>query len=138
MAARKKPAAKKKGAPRKRAAKRAGPGWAKSPPALVDAFAAALPDDPRVERRSMFGYPAAFANGQLFTGLHQSDLMVRLGDTDRAALLALRGAKPFEPMPGRPMREYAVVPAAMHADRRALRGWMKKALGYASALPPKR
>jgi len=85
MAARKKPAAKKKGAPRKRAAKRAGPGWAKSPPALVDAFAAALPDDPRVERRSMFGYPAAFANGQLFTGLHQSDLMVRLGDTDRAA-----------------------------------------------------
>ena len=36
------------------------------------------------------------------------------------------------------MREYAVVPAAMQADRRALRGWMKKALAYASALPPKR
>lgn len=111
--------------------------WTKSPAALVEAFAAALPDDPRVERRQMFGYPAAFANGQLFAGLHQNDLMLRLGETERATLLALPGARPFAPMPGRVMREYAVVPAALHADRRALRGWMKKALAYACGLPPK-
>ena len=116
---------------------RALPRWSKSPPALVEAFAAALPDDPRVERRSMFGHPAAFANGQLFAGLHQDDLMVRLGETERAALLALPGAKPFAPMPGRVMREYAVVPAALHADRRALHAWLKKALAYACGLPPK-
>jgi len=117
--------------------KRSTPRWTKSPPALVEAFAAALPDDPRVERRAMFGYPAAFANGQLFTGLHQDDCMVRLGDTEREKLLALPGAKPFAPMPGRVMREYAVVPPALHADRRALRRWMEKALAYACSLPPK-
>jgi hypothetical protein len=138
MAAKKKAATRKKAAPRKPASKRTAPTWSKAPPALVETFAAALPDDPRVERRAMFGFPAAFANGQLFTGLHQADLMVRLGDDERAALLALPGAKRFEPMPGRPMREYAVVPASMHADRRALRGWMKKALAYVSSLPPKR
>lgn len=133
-------AASAKSSPKKRA-KRSGPAqatrWSKSPPALVEAFAAALPDDARVERRQMFGYPAAFANGHLFTGLHQDDLMLRLGATERAALLALPGAKPFAPMPGRVMREYAVVPAALHEDRRALRAWMRKALAYVCALPPK-
>jgi TfoX/Sxy family transcriptional regulator of competence genes len=119
------------------ATKRETPRWRKSSPELIERFDAALPDDPRVERRQMFGYPAAFANGQLFTGLHQEDLMVRLGDVERAKLLALPGAKPFEPMPGRTMREYAVVPPALHANRRALRAWMAKALGYVFSLPPR-
>jgi TfoX/Sxy family transcriptional regulator of competence genes len=127
----------KKSAARKTGARKRTARWTKSPPALVEIFAAALPDDPRVERRAMFGYPAAFANGHLFTGLHQDDLMLRLGESERAALLALPGAKPFAPMPGRVMREYAVVPAALHADRRALCAWMKKALAYACGLPPK-
>ena len=122
---------------RKAGSKRAAPRWTKAPPALIEAFAAALPDDPRVERRSMFGYPAAFVNGQMFSGLHQDDWMLRLGEAERAKLLALPGAKPFEPMPGRPMREYAVLPPALHTDRRAARRWLAKALAYASALPPK-
>ena len=112
--------------------------WTKSPPALIEAFAAALPDDPRVEPRAMFGYPAAFANGHLFTGLHQDDWMVRLGDAERAKLLALPGAKPFEPTPGRRMREYAVLPAAVAAERRAARRWVAKALAYVAGLPAKR
>lgn len=112
--------------------------WRKSPPVLVERFDAALPDDPRVARRSMFGYPAAFAdNGRLFAALHQDDLMVRLGEEERAQLLARPGAKPFEPMPGRRMREYVVVPAAMHGDLRSLRRWLAKSLAYAASLPPK-
>jgi TfoX/Sxy family transcriptional regulator of competence genes len=117
---------------------RKAPRWTKSPPALIEAFDAALPDDPRVERRAMFGYPAAFANGHLFTGLHQDDWMVRLGEAERAKLLALPGAKPFEPTPGRRMREYAVLPAAIAAERRAARRWVAKALAYVGALPAKR
>ena len=64
--------------------------WRKSPPALIAAFDAALPDDPHVERRKMFGYPAAFAHGHLSTGLHQETLMVRLGEAQRAKLLAAK------------------------------------------------
>jgi TfoX/Sxy family transcriptional regulator of competence genes len=110
--------------------------WRKSPASLIAAFDAALPDDPRVERRQMFGYPAAFANGHLFCGLHQDSLMVRLGDGQRAALAKL-GGTPFEPMPGRRMREYVVVPEAIVADGRALSGWLKKGLAHAASLPPK-
>ena len=39
--------------------------WKKAPAALIDLFGASLPDDPRIERRQMFGYPAAFVNGNL-------------------------------------------------------------------------
>jgi TfoX/Sxy family transcriptional regulator of competence genes len=111
--------------------------WRKSPSALIERFHAALPDDPRIEVRTMFGFPAAFAEGRLFAGLHQDDLMLRLGDAERAQLLALPGASSFEPIPGRRMREYAVVPPGMHADRRVLRRWMAKALAHATSLPPK-
>jgi len=36
--------------------------------------------------------------------------MLRLSDEDRAKFLRLPGAKPFEPMAGRPMREYVELP----------------------------
>ena len=110
--------------------------WRKSPPALIAAFDAALPDDPHVERRKMFGYPAAFAHGHLFTGLHQENLMVRLGEAQRAALLK-NGGRPFEPMPGRAMREYVVVPDTIVEDKRALAMWLKRGLAYVGTLPPK-
>ncbi len=110
--------------------------WRKSPPALIAAFDAALPDDPHVERRKMFGYPAAFAHGHLFTGLHQENLMVRLGEAQRAALVK-NGGRPFEPMPGRAMREYVVVPDTIVEDKRALAMWLKRGLAYVGTLPPK-
>ena len=72
--------------------------WRKSPPALVARFQAMLPDDPRIERKQMFGYPAAFLNGNLFTGLHQESLMVRLSEDDRALAHSAFGATMFEPM----------------------------------------
>lgn len=110
--------------------------WRKSPPALIAAFDGALPDDPHVERRKMFGYPAAFAHGHLFTGLHQENLMVRLGEAQRAALVK-NGGRPFEPMPGRAMREYVVVPDTIVEDKRALAMWLKRGLAYVGTLPPK-
>jgi len=118
--------------------KASAPRWRRSPPELVEAFDATLPDDPRIERRQMFGFPAAFTGGHLFTGLHQADILVRLTEADRAKLLAEPGARVFEPMAGRPMREYVLVPPALHSDRRALRGWMMRALEFTASMPPKK
>ena len=111
--------------------------WRKSPPELIAAFDAALPDDRRVQRRSMFGYPCAFARGNMFTGLHQENLIVRLPEGERARLLRHPGASIFEPMPGRQMKEYVAVPPEIVEDGEALRGWMTTALDYASSLPAK-
>ena len=111
--------------------------WRKSPPELIVAFDAALPDDRRVQRRKMFGYPCAFTGGNMFTGLHQENLIVRLPEDERARLLREPGAAIFEPMPGRQMKEYVTVPAEVIEDREALRGWMTVALDYAASLPAK-
>jgi TfoX/Sxy family transcriptional regulator of competence genes len=85
----------------------------------------------------MFGYPAAFAaNGHMFTGLHEDRWVIRLPAEARAELAAA-GGTPFEPMPGRPMREYLVLPAAVVADPGALAPWLERSLEYTAALPAK-
>ena len=101
--------------------------WRKAPESLVKLFGelvAVLPPD--AERRKMFGYPCVFVNGQLFTGVHQENIMIRLSEADREAFLALDGAARFEPMPGRPMREYVVAPQLMIDSPDELVGWLEK------------
>ena len=110
--------------------------WRKAPQSLIDTFEAVMPGPPEVERRKMFGYPTCFVNGNLMGGLHQSDMILRLPEGDREALLA-EGGRPFEPMAGRTMREYVVAPEAMLDDHPTLQDWIAKSLAYASSLPPK-
>ena len=111
----------------------------KAPPQLIDHFNAvtdALLDRPGVQRRKMFGFPACFMNGNMFTGLHGDSWIVRLAAGDNA-LLADEGGEPFEPMPGRPMRGFSSLPAGVLEDERSLAGWLERALGNAAAMPPK-
>jgi len=108
----------------------------KPPEELIELFLDVAPGDPAVEPRKMFGQMGLFANGNMFAGVHEDAIVVRLPDEQRAELLALPGAKPFEPM-GRPMREYVCVPAAMHDDRAALEKWLAASLAYAKSLPIK-
>lgn len=112
--------------------------WRKAPPALIALFDRALPSDGRIERRPMFGYPAAFVHGNLCAGLHQESFILRLPEADRERLRVDHGAQVFEPMAGRRMREYVVVPEALLADRPALGRWVARAVAYAASLPPKR
>src|SRR5215470_2805494 len=105
--------------------------WKKTPRVLIDAFEAALPRDPRVEPRKMFGYPAAFTGSHMFAGTHEDRLVIRLAEDERRSLLALPGARPFEPIPGRVMREYVVAPPDVARDPQALAPWLAKAFAYA-------
>lgn len=111
--------------------------WEKSPPALIARFDEVVPDDPRVERRKMFGYPCAFVQGNMFMGLHQSNMILRLDEAGRDDLKARHGAAPFEPMAGRVMREYVALPAAVLDDNAALSDWVRRSLAFALSLPPK-
>ena len=111
--------------------------WRKSPPSLIELFDAVLPGDPRIERRKMFGYPAAFLNGRLFAGLHQENFILKLSASDREKLIAERDARVFEPMPGRPMREYIALPASLLSERRALTAWLARSIAYVAAMAPK-
>jgi TfoX/Sxy family transcriptional regulator of competence genes len=112
--------------------------WKKSPARLVAAFDAALPADPSVERRTMFGCPCAFVNRNMFAGLHQEALFIRLDPAGQEHMRSHHRARPFEPMPGRVMREYIVLPKTVLDDGRALARWVAKAFLYAAGLPTKR
>jgi TfoX/Sxy family transcriptional regulator of competence genes len=111
--------------------------WKKSPEGLVSRFAEVVPDDPAVERRSMFGYPCAFLNGHMFCGLFQDHFILRLPEAGRATFLREPGSTIFEPMSGRPMKEYVVVPAAVLASDARLTPWLREARSYVATLPPK-
>ena len=112
------------------------PKWERSPDELVAAFATYVASIPDAESRKMFGYPAAFVNGQMFAGLFGPEMILRLSESDRAAFVAQTGASAFEPMPGRPMREYVVVPEAVRMSP-ALDHWLEWSARYARSLPPK-
>jgi len=109
--------------------------WKKSSQALIDRFDALFPPPP-AERRMMFGYPAGFVNGNMFMGLYQETLVLRLDDDARQELLD-GGAELFEPMKGRPMKQYVVAPAKLLADDKGLKKRIGQALKYAASLPPK-
>ena len=114
------------------------PTFAKSSPELVARFDATAARFPQTERRAMFGYPALFVGGNLVTGLFAESWMIRLDDDDRARLLALPGAAPFEPMPGRSMAGYATLPPDVVADDSALDEWVGRAIAFGRTLPPKK
>ena len=118
-------------------AKRAMPAFTKAPPEVTATFDDAIARLTDVDRRTMFGYPAVFANGQMFGCVFQDRIMVRLGLEDRERALALPGAKLFEPMPGRAMREYVDLPVAERSDAAALGRWLARGQEYARSLPPK-
>jgi TfoX/Sxy family transcriptional regulator of competence genes len=111
--------------------------WIKPPRGLIDIFDESLSDDPRVERRRLFGYPAAFVQGNLFGGLFQDRIFARLPGAQRATLEARYGPVEFELMPGRTMKAYAVLPDDIVADDAALAEILAQALSFTASLPPK-
>jgi TfoX/Sxy family transcriptional regulator of competence genes len=111
--------------------------WKPASPELVERFAEAIRGFPRAQPRKMFGYPAAFVNGNMMAGLFADSMMVRLSPDDLAKFREKTGAALFEPMPGRVMREYIVVPTATLKSNAELQALLADALRYASSLPAK-
>ncbi|HEV8421474.1 MAG TPA: TfoX/Sxy family protein [Actinomycetota bacterium] len=99
-------------------------------------FKSLVPERADVRVKPMFGQLAAFVNGNMFMGLYGAEVFVRLPDTDRQSLMTVGGG-PFEPMPGRPMREYIVLPSAWRDEPKRVRQWVDRSLTWAQGLPPK-
>ena len=73
--------------------------------------AEALADDGAVSSQ-MFGMPSLKINGKAFAGLYEDAMVFKLTGEPHKKALAERGAKLFEPMAGRPMKEWVQVPMA--------------------------
>lgn len=109
----------------------------RSSPEAVSLFEESTPAGSDIVQKKMFGYPSCFVNGNLFLGLHGDDIILRLGPHRIEQFIQEEGARHFEPMPGRPMKEYAVVPEAVRDDGKRLTAYIADALAYARTLPPK-
>ena len=115
------------------------PSWNKITPEQAARFDAALPDEPSLERRSMFGCPIAVVNGNMFAGVHSNEINVRLAEDERARCLAEnKGARIFSPMKGMEMKEYVVLPPSVSNDAKLLASFIRKGFQFASSLPPKK
>jgi TfoX/Sxy family transcriptional regulator of competence genes len=146
----KKAATKKKTATAKKAAKksvvkktparkstRPMPKLGKSSPALLQAFAQTMATLPMAQTKTVFGSPAAFAYGHMFAGIQNESFFLRLPDAERESFMQTVSAEQWEPMPGRPMREYVVVPAPLIESPGQLNAWLGKSIAYVQSLPPK-
>ena len=112
--------------------------WVKVPAEHHPVFHAALPNDPRVETKPMFGGIAAKVNGHVFAGLFGRSTMIWLPEPDRADALALPGAAPFDPMgDGRAKSNKVMLPERMMTNPAELRRWIARAFTAAARLPPK-
>ena len=87
----------------------------------------------------MFGCPAYFVNNNMFTCVHQDNIILRLSKDDRKKIKnEFDEATPFEPMTGRVMKEYISVPEALYSDAETFDSWLKRSFDYASKLPQKK
>ncbi len=90
------------------------------------------------EKRPMFGYPAYFINRNMFAGLFQDKLFVRLSPDQLASVQkSFPAVSSLEPMPGRPMKDYHVIPAALYTDRNRMPRLLEEAAAWCRTLPPK-
>ena len=86
----------------------------------------------------MFGFPAYFLNNNMFTGTFEDNLFLRLSKVDREKIMKdHRTVRPFEPMPGRAMKEYVVLPKSLYSDKKSFSKWLNKSMKYVSSLPQK-
>ncbi len=111
--------------------------WKKAPEELKALLDTAM-QGVECEKRPMFGYPAYFINRNMFIGLFQDQLFMRLSESTRASLdrrsVALRN---LEPMPGRPMKDYFVIPPEVYTRPQDLRQLVGEATEHARTLRPK-
>src|SRR5574341_310237 len=111
--------------------------WKKPSEKMTEFFDAILPGSSKVERKKMFGCPVGFINGNMFMGLHNDKIILKLGENEREGFIREYNAEIFEPMPGRKMREYVVIPENLLTDISSLKTWCEKSYEYASKLKPK-
>jgi TfoX/Sxy family transcriptional regulator of competence genes len=111
--------------------------WKKPSPELME-YQASIMGSFAAEKKKMFGSTVYFSNGNMFTGVHEDNIFLRLSGKDRSELAAKYAeAVQFEPLKGRPMKEYMNIPPRLYRDADAFKQWLGLSLKYANSLPSK-
>jgi TfoX/Sxy family transcriptional regulator of competence genes len=101
---------------------------------LTGIFDQAVLPYPFVQKKLMFGCPAAFVNGNMACGIYEDKFFLRLKEADRREFATVERSQQFAPM-GRIMKEYMVFPAWMLDEPDTLDIWLQKCLSFTRSLP---
>jgi TfoX/Sxy family transcriptional regulator of competence genes len=112
--------------------------WQKPSKEMADILAAAI-EPFGAWKKMMFGCPVYTVNGNMFTGIHADHIFLRLPEAGRKEIAArFKQVAVFEPMKGRAMKEYVILPDSVYGDQALFRDWLKRSFDFASSLPPKK
>ena len=90
------------------------------------------------ERRKMFGQWALFHGGNMFAGVFEDDIFVRISLDDQDEVKNLSDEiYNFEPIKGKRMKEYLVLPPSIIDDKELFNSILRLAVNYVSKLPTK-
>jgi len=99
----------------------------------------AAPMEIELRFRPMFGGIGVYADGRMCMSLSNVGLALKLGESDRAALLEIKGSRPLQYEPDAPpSKSYVVVPDPMLSDRAQLGRWIARSASFAGAAPAPR
>jgi TfoX/Sxy family transcriptional regulator of competence genes len=92
-----------------------------------------------VKKKKLFGCPAYFVNDNMLAGVFQEDIFIRLSEPDRIEIRSgYDEAVPFEPVEGRIMKEYVVLPDSLYNNPEKFQEWLDRSYQYVSLLPSKK
>ena len=93
----------------------------------------------RSKKKKMFGCSVFFANDNMLTGVFENDIFIRLSEKDRKKIISENDEViPFEPLKGRIMKEYVVLPDHLYNDPEKFRELLNLSYNYVSSLPFKK
>lgn len=104
--------------------------------ALADRLRAEFAGREGVREQKMFGGLAFMLDGNMACGVHDSELIVRVGKENLEDALSQPHSRPFD-MTGRPMRGFVFVSEQGIAADGDLAEWAGRGIAYAASLPPK-
>jgi TfoX/Sxy family transcriptional regulator of competence genes len=111
--------------------------WKKPSEDLMELLATLL-EPHNCTSRKMFGSLTYFINNNMFAGVHEDIIFLKLSEKDRKEIKEeFPDVNQFEPLEGRKMREYIVLDEDIYRDIPTLEKWIERAISYVSSLPPK-
>ena len=79
-----------------------------------------------------------FANDNMFAGVFENDIFIRLSEQDRIKIISENDEiMTFEPVKGRVMKEYVVLPESLYNDPEKFHELLGSSYEYVLSLPPK-
>jgi TfoX/Sxy family transcriptional regulator of competence genes len=111
--------------------------WKKVSAELCEVIDAALASYD-CSKKMMFGCPAYFINNNMFAGVQADNIFIRLSEQDRKEIfLSCDEVSTFEPVAGRQMKEYVVLPEPVYSDSEIFEKWLDRSYIFTKSLVPR-